>query len=131
MYCQNCGTVLNEGAAFCANCGAPVAAPVAPAENPETAGMRKPILVNGILGVAFASPFLLTWVVGLIFSIITKCKVKKFLAAGGQLTGRAKAGNILATIGLILNGIIPAYVVTAATAYGIYSLVTYIISLVS
>jgi len=22
MYCQNCGTILSEGATFCANCGA-------------------------------------------------------------------------------------------------------------
>ena len=31
MYCNSCGSMINEGQSFCANCGAPVTHPVQPA----------------------------------------------------------------------------------------------------
>ena len=39
MYCKACGTKLLEGAAFCGNCGAPVANAIAPGNgSPTTSG---------------------------------------------------------------------------------------------
>lgn len=35
MYCSSCGSLINEGQSFCANCGAPVSAPVQPAPQPS------------------------------------------------------------------------------------------------
>lgn len=32
MYCSSCGSLINEGQSFCANCGAPVAKPVTAAQ---------------------------------------------------------------------------------------------------
>lgn len=75
---------------------------VEPAVNPETEGMRKSILIFGIIGLAFSCSFYLS-LLGIIFSAIGKGKVKKYLAAGGQLSGKAKVGNILAKVGLILG----------------------------
>ena len=34
MYCNSCGSMINEGQSFCANCGAPVTHPVQPAVQP-------------------------------------------------------------------------------------------------
>ena len=34
MYCNSCGSMINEGQSFCANCGAPVTHPVQPAPQP-------------------------------------------------------------------------------------------------
>ncbi len=126
MYCEHCGAALNEASHFCANCGAPIAVSVKPAvpiENPKTAAMRTPILVFGILGLAFAWPYFFLWIPGFIFSIIAICKIGKYRAAGGQLTGKAKAGNILATIGLVFNSLWLSLIVAAGIAYGVYALI--------
>lgn len=34
MYCNSCGSMINEGQSFCPNCGAPVNKPVQPAPQP-------------------------------------------------------------------------------------------------
>ena len=75
--------------------------------NPELNGMSKSILIFGIIGLAFSCSFYLS-LLGIIFSAIGKGKVKAFLAAGGQLTGKAKVGNILAKVGLILGIVLTA-----------------------
>ena len=141
MFCQNCGTFLEEGVKFCPNCGTPVAMPEAvneavaaeePAEpvteepvyeqpvyeqpvneqpvyeqpvvksNPAAEALSTPILIFGILGISFACIPYINFL-GIIFSAIAKGKVKQFLAEGGVLAGKAKIGNILATVGLILG----------------------------
>lgn len=91
---------------------APAAEPVyrAPVVNEEAAALSTPILVFGIIGLAFACTFWLSFL-GIIFSAIGKGKVKAFLAAGGQLTGKAKVGNILAKVGLILGIVLTAFFV--------------------
>ena len=147
MYCQNCGTQIDDSVKFCPNCGTPVAvqeavqeeqtviaqnyeqpayqqpaAPVyqQPAEpvyqqptvesNPEANALSTPILIFGILGIAFGCSFYLSFL-GIIFSAIAKGKVKAFLAAGGVLSGKAKVGNILAKVGLILGIVLTVFFV--------------------
>jgi hypothetical protein len=70
--------------------------------NPEAQALSTPILVFGILGLSFACIPYINFL-GIIFSAIAKSKVKKFLGLGGVLSGKAKVGNILATIGLIVG----------------------------
>ena len=41
MHCINCGKDIEEGAAFCTNCGTRVTAPVVTAEEQEAAGEEK------------------------------------------------------------------------------------------
>lgn len=60
------------------------------------------VLVWGILGLAFSCSFYLS-LLGLIFSIVAKGKVTAYTTGGGQLTGKAKVGAILAKVGLILG----------------------------
>ena len=65
-----------------------------------------PALVFGILSLAFFD----TGILGIIFGAIARSKAKQYLAANGVLDGKAKTGNILGTIGLVL-GIICVVVV--------------------
>ena len=142
MFCQNCGTFLEEGSKFCPNCGTPVAAPQPVRETVEpiqptveetvaatqplyeqpaepvyqepvyqapvvkesaaVSALSTPILIFGILGLSFACVPYINFL-GIIFSAIAKGKVKKYLAEGGVLSGKAKIGSILATVGLILG----------------------------
>ena len=158
MFCQNCGTFLEEGVKFCPNCGTPIAVPEVvkavaeekPVEprfeepaptvtepvyeepayqqpeapvyqpeapvyqepvvksNPAADALSTPILVFGILGVAFCCmPYLIS-IMGIIFSAIAKKKVKAFEEAGGVLSGKAKVGSILAKVGMIVSIVMTA-----------------------
>jgi hypothetical protein len=62
----------------------------------------KPALTFGILGIIFACTFYFSFL-GIIFSAIGLGKAKAFRAAAGQLSGPAKVGKILSTIGLIVG----------------------------
>lgn len=70
------------------------ATPVAPAQDNSMKAM-----IFGILGLALSE----LGILGLIFSILGKKEAKKFEAAFGQLTGKAKVGSILSTVGLIVS----------------------------
>ena len=56
-------------------------------------------LTFGILGLVFCG----SGILGLIFSIIGMSKAKKYAAEAGELTGKAKTGKILATLGLVFS----------------------------
>ncbi len=43
MYCSSCGSLINEGQSFCANCGAPVAQAVAAAQ-PQAVAQAQPVV---------------------------------------------------------------------------------------
>ena len=95
-------------------------------ENAETNGLGKACLIFGIIGLAFSCSFYLS-LLGIIFSAVGRGKVKAFLAAGGQLTGKAKVGSILSKVGLILGIVLFVFfviwliVVIAAAANGAYT----------
>lgn len=94
---------MNEGERFCSNCGAAVAAPEEVAVAPSLPRIdTTPILVHGILSLAFANTFVLSWL-GIIFGVMTKKKVKAYLEQGYELTGKPLVGKILAKIGTILG----------------------------
>ena len=108
MYCASCGKEMNDGERFCSNCGAAVAAPVevVPAEVVVAPAKPRidtnPILVHGILALAFASTPFISWL-GIIFGVITKKKLRNYLNQGYELTGKPLVGKILGKIGLILG----------------------------
>ena len=58
----------------------------------------KKTLIFGILAVALGEMGIL----GLIFAILGKKEAKKYEASFGKLSGKAKVGSILSTVGLIL-----------------------------
>lgn len=129
MFCTNCGTQNDDSQRFCTNCGAELtqqaAAPAAaPQEAPQVASVdpyaapvatpvyaapvaaegpnSTPILVWGIIGLAFACTFYFSFL-GIIFSAVAGSKVKSFVAQGGVVAGKAKVGKILGKVGLILG----------------------------
>ncbi len=89
------------------------ATPAAPAQDNSMKTM-----IFGILGLVFSE----LGILGLIFSILGKKEAKKFEAAFGQLTGKAKVGAILSKIGFILSIVMTVFWV-------IYFLVCFIIGL--
>lgn len=116
MNCTSCGAQINAGERYCSTCGAP--APVettyAPAATVETtyvpaapALSSTPILVFGILALAFACTFYFSFL-GIIFGAIAGKKVSAFVAQGGELAGKAKVGKILGKIGLIIGIVMTA-----------------------
>lgn len=121
MYCKHCGTDLEENVKFCPNCGAeqtaeaaePVAEPVLDNEFEEKKNaMAGSALVWGILGLVFSASSWLA-ILGIIFSGIAKKKVAEYVAFAGELEGRAKAGSILAKIGMIVGIVTVAILVFA------------------
>lgn len=121
MNCKHCGAFLPEGTKFCPSCGVEVVEEMvqpqydaqpqyqqyanyeAPAYNQaEQAASAKSALTWGILGLAFAVSFYLSFL-GIIFSAIAKSKVKAYIAAFGEPTAKVKTGNGLATAGLIVG----------------------------
>ena len=151
MYCKNCGAQLPDNAVFCTECGAQQAAPQPqPQPQPQPTYQQPqqpvyqqpvyqqpqytpvvatpdagPIFVTGLLSLIFAG------LIGLILAIVNKSKVKAYQAAGGQLTGKAKAGSILGTLGLVfsiialITSVIYIIVLIAAAAGGSYAYSNY------
>ena len=85
--------------------------PEAPVVNEKANALATPCLIFGILGIVFSLTFYLS-LFGIIFSAIGRGKVKAFLAAGGQLSGKAKVGNILSKLGLIFGIILFVFFIT-------------------
>jgi uncharacterized membrane protein len=78
-FCGKCGSAVNEGTAFCPQCGATIAAPAAQPYSPPyvppvaRSGMQEN--VAGMLCYAFG------WVTGIIFLLIDKRPFVRFHAA--------------------------------------------------
>lgn len=110
MNCKNCGMETEEGAAFCTNCGTPVAAPqpepipepkAVPAPKQAAADPGKALgIVSLILGIVsmVSLGFPAASVVGIILGSIGKKKS----AEAGFVNSPAKIGTILSIIGLVL-----------------------------
>lgn len=76
------------------------------------------ILTFGILGIVFGA---MGGLLGIIFSAIGLSKAKKYVAEGNELTGKAKTGKILATVGLILAIVALVFTVIFSVVGGVAS----------
>ena len=115
MFCKYCGNQLPEDAKFCPKCGK-----IAEEQTFNTAEAQpEPIVFDNvkndfvskqkdddagsilkfaILGLAFSVP---VSILGLIFTIIAKSKVKNFIYKYGDTEGRATVGKHLTIPGMI------------------------------
>lgn len=59
----------------------------------------KPLMIKGIISAVAA--FTPVSIVGIILGIITNGGIKKYLAAGGEQTGKIKAASITSKVGII------------------------------
>lgn len=126
MFCKFCGNELPEGANFCTKCGkvvspddiplAGVSAPVTaeyeyvPYEEPKDAERDSrggSILKFAILGLAFACSFYLSFL-GLVFSIIARVKVKRYVSRYNETQGRATVGKHLSVAALVASIVLTA-----------------------
>ena len=108
MYCKFCGNKIEQGAKFCTRCGSTVSgteesrtdenyAPevISSYCEAELETAAKKSLIFGILSLAIGS------VVGFIFALLSARQVRKYADLnGGYVSGKAKAGKILSTIGI-------------------------------
>ena len=96
MFCKNCGTQMNDNAAFCPNCGA--AANGQPAQPAQPQTQNNPVAQEGnsIAIVGFVFSFLIA-IVGLICSIIGYNNAKK----GAPYKGLALAGIIISIVSMV------------------------------
>lgn len=108
MYCKNCGTYLNDDAAYCSACGVPQTkdAPTyteGEEKTPESEAQKSAaigVLVWGILGLFFALEFPL---LGLIFSCIARKKYTEYEHTYGKAKDVAAIGKGLAIAGFIVG----------------------------
>ena len=106
MYCQNCGSQVNENSRFCPNCGQLVQGErqeVSVASTYEgPMGNPTPVLVWGILGLAFSCTFVASFL-GIIFSIVGLNKAKNYFNFCGEGSKQARIGRNLSKAGLIVG----------------------------
>ncbi len=120
MFCNKCGTQLDDDAKFCPNCGTDTTDTTANAPTPEYTTYADvpptpqvsatPILVFGILSLYLGTIF------GIIFGKIAQNKAAEYQAITGcELSGIAKVGRILGKVGFIVGIVttclIPLYII--------------------
>lgn len=125
MFCKFCGSNLEDGANFCTNCGkvvvgesydngvetvGEVSNSYDTVDDEQKSKSGKDVLKFAILGLAFGSSFYLSFL-GLIFSIISKRKLKNYKSQFGDTSGAATVGKHLGTAGLILSIVFTAILV--------------------
>ena len=110
MYCKHCGTDIEVNVKFCQNCGAEVEETSADAKETvisseyeeQKKALTDSVFTLGLLGLIFSASSWLA-LVGIILSAIAKKRAEEYEALAGALEGRAKAGRILAKIGMIVG----------------------------
>ncbi len=108
MFCKNCGSNVADGTKYCPSCGTAMTAgpsqyQFSPAPAPQAAaGNPVPVLVWGIIGLAFACTFYLS-ILGIIFSAVGKKKAREYTAVYGTASNQARIGGKLANAGMIVG----------------------------
>lgn len=106
MYCNNCGAQLAENSRFCQNCGQLVQSEkqnVSAASTYEgPMGNPTPVLVWGIISLAFACSFFLSFL-GIVFGIVGLNKYNTYVDFCGTGSKQAHIGRKLSKAGLIVG----------------------------
>ena len=111
MYCSKCGAQMNDNSRFCPNCGQLVQSTpqemTAASTYEGPMGNPTPVLVWGIIGLAFACTFVASFL-GIIFSIVGLKKANNYFSFCGEWSKQANIGRRLSKAGLIVGIILTA-----------------------
>ena len=141
MFCKYCGNELPDSANFCPLCGkvqtddpvndeqkafiaeVPVETEEEKALKKEKSSMRTTALVLSIISAAcvlatFA--FDLCALIGIVFAIIAKAKIKAYNKKYDEYSGTINSAKLISTIALIVNIILLVFVVVATILLCIY-----------
>jgi uncharacterized membrane protein len=81
-FCNKCGSAYTEGAAFCPQCGAPLAGAAAASATATSAPLVAPVTSGGLQeNIAGLLCYLVGWLTGIIFLLIDKRPFVRFHAA--------------------------------------------------
>ena len=141
MFCKYCGQEIAPNTFFCPACGKFVSdSNQSQEDNPtptvsctedtvdveEKDELSGSILKFSILGLAFGSSGLLS-LLGLIFSIVSKCKLNSYLKKFGETTGRATVGKHLGIAAMITSIVMIPIFLLYYIAYFLYFLILFTI----
>ena len=138
MFCKYCGKELPDGTTFCISCGKDDLPDVTEeninktkeefcyeytpaiseekAEDPQRDSIASKILTFAIMGIAFGASFYLS-ALGLIFSIVSRVKLKKYLKLYDKTEGRATVGKHLGLAGLIVSIVFTAWILYSGAVH--------------
>ena len=106
MLCNNCGSQIDENTNRCSACGR-----TANEDRPDVSvastykgpmGNPTPVLIWGIIGLAFSCSFYLS-VLGIIFSIVGLKKAQSYFDFCGTGSNQANIGRKLSKAGIIVG----------------------------
>lgn len=121
-FCSKCGTQVNEGAAFCAACGSPVAvtgAPVIPPPLAEAAGSSLSSNVAAALSYFF--------ITAIIFLVIDQFRQDRFVRFHSFQS--IAFGVVVTIFWIVWNGILFGGILSAGFFWAFISLINTLISL--
>ena len=126
MFCKYCGSELPNGTTFCLKCGkddiSEASSEIETTQeiknsnsfeytpdvtkeevvDPQRNSMASKILTFAIMGLAFGASYYLSFL-GLIFSIISRVKLSKYIKIYNDTEGKATVGKHLGLVGLIVS----------------------------
>lgn len=128
MYCQNCSSVIAQGATFCSLCGTrvgagqsnpnPFAAQQQVPAKPSFSGYQTPPQTSGLAIAAIVSTFIIP-LLGLIFGYLARKEIRSSM---GQKTGdgMATASIIISWIFVGLSALFVVIAIMAAASSSYY-----------
>lgn len=119
-FCGKCGSSIQEGAPFCPQCGAPVAAAAAPAPPVTIAPAGSTGLQENVAGLLC---YLLGWLTGIIFLLIDKRPFVRFHAAQSIVVfGALFILRIILSFGFVSMGVY---------GFGLWGMISLLVSLIT
>ena len=137
MFCKYCGSELPDGTTFCLNCGKDdtpditnetkqentneIQTETAPStdktkSDPKRDSLASKILTFAIMGLAFGVSFYLSFL-GLIFAIISRSKLNKYIKIYTYTEGKATVGKHIGVAALVVSIVVTSIMLLSLAVY--------------